>query len=265
MSSITALYRYPVKGLSAETLDRASILDTGTVAGDRILGLLFADAGPAVEDGWWPKDRFTVLMNTPALARLRAHFDATRSRISIVLDESTLVDEPLNESGRRRIAEVITEYVLGLDENPLRNRPDRAPLRLVGDINSPMFHDGGAKHITLMGRASVNSLAEAAGQEIDERRFRMNLVLDNIEPWEELTWIGHTIRVGGLDFDVTGPVVRCVATHANPENGNRDINAINLLTSAFGQAKPTMGVLAVLRGSGGKLEVGDRVTVMMED
>ena len=260
MTSVAALYRYPVKGLTAESLDRATVLESGTVAGDRVLGLLFADAGPAAHDGWWPKERFTVLMNTPALARLQARFDETMSRVSIALDGVTLVVAGLEEAGRARIAAAVTEYVLSLDESPLRGRPERAPLRLVGDGDSPAFQDRGARHITVMGRPSVAALAEAVGREVDERRFRMNVVLDGLEPWEELNWVGHTIRIGELDFDVTGPVVRCLATHANPEGGERDIDVMQTLTSVFGQAQPTMGVLAVLRGRGGELAVGDGVT-----
>lgn len=261
MTSVAALYRYPVKGLTAESLDRATVLDSGTFAGDRVLGLLFADAGPAVRDGWWPKERFTVLMNTPALARLRVRFDETTSRVAIALDGVTLVEAALGGPGRARIAAAITEYVLALDESPLRGRPERAPLRLAGDGDSPVFQDRGARHVTVMGRPSVDALAGAAGREVDERRFRMNVVLDGLEPWEELSWVGRTIRIGALDFDVTGPVVRCLATHANPDSGERDIEVMQLLTSVFGQAKPTMGVLAALRGRGGELAVGAGVTV----
>lgn len=260
MTSVAALYRYPVKGLTAERLDRATVLGSGTFAGDRVLGLLFADAGPPVSDGWWPKDRFTVLMNTPALARLRARFDETTSRLSVALDGFTLVEAELGESGRARIAAAVTEYLLALDESPLHGHPERAPLQLVGDVDSPAFHDSGASHVTVMGRPSVNALAEAAGGEVDERRFRMNVVVDGLEPWEELSWVGRAIRIGELDFDVTKPVVRCLATHANPESGERDIEVLKTLTSVFGQAQPTMGVLAVLRGRGGELAVGAGVT-----
>ncbi len=260
MTSIAALYRYPVKGLTAERLERATVLDSGTFAGDRVLGLLLDDAGPAVRDGWWPKQSFTALVNTPALARLRAHFDEETSRLSIAFDGVTLVEADLEETGRARIAAAVTEYVRALDESPMRGRPERAPLHLVGDGESPAFHDRTAVHITVMGRASVDALAEAAGCEVDERRFRMNVVLDGLEPWEELGWVGQSIRIGELDFDVTGTVVRCLATHANPESGERDIDVMNTLTTAFGQEKPTIGVLAALRGGrGGELAVGDGV------
>ena len=106
----------------------------------------------------------------------------------------------------------------------------------------------------------MHALAEAVGSEVDERRFRMNVVLDGLDPWEELGWVGRSIRLGGTEFKVTGPVVRCLATHASPQSGERDIDVMKTLTSAFGQEEPTIGVLAVPRG-GGELAPGDEVTV----
>jgi hypothetical protein len=261
MPAVAALYRYPVKGMTPEPRDRLTVLDSGAIAGDRVLGLLRADAGPPVRGGWWPKQRFVVLMNTPGLARLDVRFDEAASRLSVALDGATMVEDGLDDDGRARIAAAVTEYVLGLDESPLRGHPERAPLRLVGDGAAPAFHDRGARHVTLMGRASVHALAEAVGSEVDERRFRMNVVLDGPDPWEELGWVGRSIRLGGTEFEVTGPVVRCLATHASPQSGERDIDVMKTLTSAFGQEEPTMGVLAVPRG-GGELALGDEVTVL---
>ena len=62
-----------------------------------------------------------------------------------------------------------------------------------------------------------------------------------------------------LEFDVTGPIVRCLATHANPDTGERDLDVMQTLTREFDQARPTMGVLAVPR-TAGTIAVGDEVT-----
>jgi uncharacterized protein YcbX len=114
--------------------------------------------------------------------------------------------------------------------------------------------------VTLVGAASVAALAQALGAPVDERRFRMNVTLDGLAPWQELDWIGRRVRIGELEFDVTGPVVRCLATHANPESGERDLDVMQTLTRAFGQEQPTMGVLAVPRAAG-EITIGDAVTV----
>jgi hypothetical protein len=112
-----------------------------------------------------------------------------------------------------------------------------------------------------MASASVAALAETIGAEVDERRFRMNAVLDGLRPWEELEWIGRAVRIGDVEFDVTGPVIRCLATHANPVTGERDLQVMTTLTRQIGQEQPTMGVLAVPRAAG-ELAVGDGVTLL---
>ena len=103
MSAVAALYRYPVKGMTPEPRDRLTVLDSGAIAGDRVLGLLHADAGPPVRGGWWPKQRFVVLMNTPGLARLDVRFDDAASRLSVALDGATLVEDGLDDAGRARV------------------------------------------------------------------------------------------------------------------------------------------------------------------
>ncbi len=261
-ATVARLYRYPVKGMSAEPCDRLRVLASGAPEGDRVLGFLLQSALAAPDRemagaDWWRKERFTVLMNTPGLARLAAAFDADTRRLEVRLDGRTLaVGDVADPADRRRLADAVTAYVRGLDDSSLK--PGDA-LHLVGDGATPRFHDRGPRHVTLMASASVAALAEVIGAEVDERRFRMNVVLDGLRPWEELEWIGRSVRVGALEFEVTGPVIRCLATHANPVTGERDLQVMTTLTRGMGQDEPTMGVLAVPR-SGGELTVGDAAT-----
>ena len=43
MPRVAALYRYPVKGFTPEACATLTVLDEGRIAGDRVLGLRFAD------------------------------------------------------------------------------------------------------------------------------------------------------------------------------------------------------------------------------
>jgi uncharacterized protein YcbX len=128
---VAALYRYPVKGFSREECDSLSVLDTGRIAGDRVLGVRFANAA-ARGDAWGTKHEFVALVNTPGLARLQVKFDHRNLRLRVSFREEVLVDEALEAEGRKRIAAAIEEYVLKLDENPLSSQSDRVPLRIVG-------------------------------------------------------------------------------------------------------------------------------------
>lgn len=63
-------------------------------------------------------------------------------------------------------------------------------------------------------------------------------------------------------FDVVRHKTRCLATHANPRTGERDLPLMTTLVKAFGQKEPTFAVGIVTRGSGGEIRLGDDVSVV---
>jgi uncharacterized protein len=168
MPQVVALYRYPVKGFTPEACDTLTVLDEGRIAGDRVLGVRFADT-VAADDAWSRKSGMLALINTPGLARLCVKFDENTFRLHISLGSSVLVDELLNPEGRRRIAEVLAGYVVKLDENPLTDHPERLPLRVIGDGHSPRYHDEPAGRVTFArsGKSSsTSSYAWERGQRV---------------------------------------------------------------------------------------------------
>ena len=260
MPQVVALYRHPLKGMAPQSHQRLTVLESGPVAGDRVLGLLFANAGDPDFGAWWHPDKFLTLKNAPGLARLAASLDEHGARLSVTLDGATLVEAALDEAGREQIAAAVGEYIATLDENPLRDRADRTPLRLAGDPTTPSLADHTSRHISVIARASIEALAEAMHAEVDERRFRGNVLLDGVDAWAELEWVGRTLRIGEMQFEVARPIVRCLATHANPESGQWDLEVMQTLTNVFGHQEPLMGVLAV-PAAGGEIAIGDSVTV----
>ena len=92
--------------------------------------------------------------------------------------------------------------------------------------------------------------------------FRSNIAIEGSEPWQELDWMGRTIRIGHVELEVVRLKVRCLATHANPSSGLRDLPIMTTLTSAFGQERPTFGVGVIPTGAGGEIRVGDEVQVV---
>jgi uncharacterized protein YcbX len=261
MSKVVALYRYPVKGFTPEACESLTVLDEGRIAGDRVLSFRFADSA-APDSAWVKKYECVVLANTPGLARLAVKFDHRAMRLRIGLDGAALVEAPLDEGGRQRLAAALADYVLGLDENPLRSHPERLPLRLVGDGAAPRYQDNEGGHATLHGRASLASVAVATGDpRLDEARFRSNIAVDGLEPWEELGWMGRKVRIGEVEFDVVRQKVRCLATHANPRTGERDIPVMAVLKNVFAQEQPTFGI-GMTSASGGVIRIGDSITLL---
>ena len=262
MPHIAALYRYPVKGFTPEACNTLTVLDDGRIAGDRVLGIRFADTA-AADEAWSRKTEMVALMNTPGLARLHLTFEAEARRLRLSLASTVIVDVVLTEEGRQRLATAVAEYVLTLAENPLAGHPERLPLRVIGDGLTPRYHDAEAGQVTLHGRGSLHALTVAlAHAECSEQRFRSNIALEGLDAWEELRWVGRKVRIGTVTFDVIRPKVRCLATHANPTTGERDVPILTTLTTVFGQDKPTFGVAMVPSQAGGPIHVGDHVTLV---
>jgi len=202
MPAVVALYRYPVKGLTPEACNTLTVLSEGRIAGDRVLGFRFANA-TAADAAWSKKYEFVVLANTPALARLELGFDHRRKRLRIQRDGALLVEDALDDDGRKRISAVIQNHVLGLPDNPLSGHPERLPLRLVGDGVTPRYQDNERGQATLHSRETLAAVAAASGDPgLDEARFRSNIVIEGVAAWEENSWMGRRIRIGRVAFDV---------------------------------------------------------------
>ncbi|MBX3650974.1 MAG: MOSC domain-containing protein [Burkholderiales bacterium] len=259
MPQVVALYRYPLKGFTPEHCSALTVLPEGRVAGDRVLALRFANA-PVADDRWCRKYEGVVLANTPGLARLQTRYDHEGRQLRIALGERVLVDESVEGPGRQRIVEALTEYVLGQDENPLKGHSERLPLKLVGDGVTPRYQDNEAGQVTLHSRETLASAAAALGDSgLSEHRFRHNIVIEGVVAWEELSWLGRRLRIGGVSMDVVKPKTRCLATHANPDTGERDLQVMQGLMKSFNQAQSTLGVGMLTHGPGGEVCVGDSV------
>ena len=270
MAHVVALYRHPIKGLTPERRDSLTVQPDGRITGDRVLAFRFADAAePEDRDGfeYWPKAKGLALQDFPALAALRTSYDDETRRIRIEHAGSVLVEATLDDGGRRELTDAVTDFVLATPEGRRLRRPGRLPLALVGDGETSRFQDRPRGYVSIHGRASVRALGEALGTNVDDRRFRSNVVIDDASPWSELEWTGQ-VRVGDVAFQAAGPIVRCLATHANPDTGVRDAKVLTTLTSAFAQQEPTLGRL-LLPGwapsddgrpqGGGMIRVGDEI------
>src|SRR5262249_48066012 len=101
MPRVPALYRYPGKGFTPEECETLTVLDDGRIAGDRVLGLRFADTA-AADEAWSKKTEMVALMNTPGLARLHLTFEAEARRLRLSLASTVFVDAVLTQGHPQR-------------------------------------------------------------------------------------------------------------------------------------------------------------------
>jgi uncharacterized protein len=102
------------------------------------------------------------------------------------------------------------------------------PVRLVRVARDG---DGQDVHpLTIVSSASVRDLGSRGDREdLDPRRFRINLEVDGCEPYEEDSWDGGLVRVGASTIRVRGQIPRCVVTTLAPDTGEKDFTTLNLI------------------------------------
>lgn len=90
-------------------------------------------------------------------------------------------------------------------------------------------------------------------------RFRANIYLDGVEPWQELNWLDHEITVGSTRLGVFHRTRRCEATNVDPANGTRDMAIPSTLLRTWGHAD--FGVYAKVIAAG-RIATGDPVDLV---
>jgi len=136
-----------------------------------------------------------------------------------------------------------------------------APVRLVrGDRDG----DGPDEMpLTLVSYASVRALAEGGGHVgyLDPLRFRLNLELEGCDPYEEDSWDGRRVRLGGAVLRLDGPVPRCIVTTQDPETGLKDWDTLKQIAGQRAQIPGgglPFGMYATVE-TAGPVAVGDPV------
>lgn len=252
-ATITDIYRYPVKGLSAQALTETVAAAGEVLPFDRAYALARAETefDPARPE-WLPKTHFLMLMRDVKLAQLKTTFDEARHVLRLATEDGELGEiDLMSSNGRQRLEELIAGH-LGLAD-------DQWP-RLV-DAPGFSFSDHSNKVVSIINLATVRDVAEAAGQPVDPLRFRANLYVDGIPAWAEFDWVGHMAEIGDAQLAITNRTDRCAATNVDPTSGTRDMNIPKTLTKSFGHYD--VGVYARV-DRGGRITVGDAVRLLKD-
>jgi uncharacterized protein YcbX len=255
-AAITAIYRYPVKGLSAERLGAVALEIGECLPQDRrfAIALGTTEFDPA-RPHWLAKTHFIMLMRDTGLARLSTRFDPQTGVLTIAEAERVLLQAPLTEpDGRHDIARFFDEFMAGAVPGPLR--VVEAPGHAFGDAQ-PKPNASTDKYVSLINLASIRDFEEKIGAPVDPIRFRANVYFDGAAAWREQEWLERGISLGGARLRVIAPITRCAATEVNPATAERDMQVVRALMRHYGHN--IMGIYAEVIGAG-KIATGDRLT-----
>jgi uncharacterized protein YcbX len=256
--TVHSLYRYPVKGLTPEPLDRVALEAGQAFPADRLFALAKPFGGYDA-DNFVPlsKREYYVLLNTDRLAGLATTFDPETSRMRVTVQGHPVLEADLGTAEGRaefvelyaRVADLPDGVRPVLAQQPGYNFTDQAK------VGRRMMNT-----ISLINRASIREFEGRIGRELDPLRFRANVYLEGLEPWAERELIGRELRLGG-DEGVTVRIVeeteRCAATEVDPTTARRDVPVVRLLHENYGHE--IMGVFAEVL-SAGSIARGDGFT-----
>ncbi len=255
--SISAIYRYPVKGLSPELLTQASLSVGLGVPHDRRFALALAatQIDPAKPE-WLHKSNFFMLMRDERLAQLHTRFDEGTGNFTVARSGELLLSARITDAGGRAAIEAFfAEFLAG--------HPGGRPKLVEAPGHS--FYDAKQrpnsttnKYISIINLASVMAVERAAQVPVDPLRFRANLYFSGTPAWSELGWVDSALTIGKAHqrarLRIVSPITRCPATSVNPATAERDLDIPQLLQSEFGHNH--MGIYAEVL-EGGVVETND--------
>lgn len=256
-TAVKRIYRYPVKGLSPEPLERVALAIGRCLPHDRRFAIALGTTvfDPAQPE-WLAKTHFIMLMRDEALARLRTGFDPQSGVLSIAEDGRMRLRESLTEpDGCRRIAAFFDDFLGDEIARPLR--VVEAPGHAFADARRRP-HAGTGQYVSFINLASIRALENVIGAAVDPVRFRANIYFDGAPAWQEQGWMGGEIAAGSARLRVVSPITRCAATQVNPDTAKRDLDIVATLMREFGHN--IMGIYAEVI-SGGEVAAGDVMEV----
>ena len=226
---IHAIYRYPVKGLSPEPLERTKLAVGETLPGDRLYAIENGPSGfdPAAPRHQ-PKQRYLMLMRNERLARLRTRFDQATHTLAVEAQGREAARGDLRTPAGRA---AIERFFAVFCADELRGAPKV--------LHAPgfSFSDVARKVVSIINLASVAAVEGAVGRPVHPLRFRGNVYVTGWPAWHEFDLVGQEIAVGErARLKIIKPIVRCAATNVDPDTGIRDLSIPETLLRRFGHA-----------------------------
>jgi MOSC domain-containing protein len=247
-AKIDAIYRYPVKGLSPQRLDRVTLAPGRTLPADRLYAIENGPSGfdPAAP-AYFPKASFLMLMRNQRLAGLRTDYNETSHTLSIQWEGREAARGDLRgKEGRLAIEAFFRRFM----PKELRG----GPKVLYGNGHS--FSDVAKKVVSIINLASVAAVETVAGAAVNPLRFRGNLYVAGWPAWHEFDLLERELAIGPVRLKPIERIVRCAATEVDPDTGIRDVAVPRILMDNFGHAD--CGIYAEVI-AGGDIAAGDAI------
>lgn len=196
---LQSITRYPLKGFAGERLEKASTHRAKTLQGDRQYAIQYADRVLANAEGWRPKKFFMQSVQTDLCSQIWVDWTSETVHFEYRGDALEISRDPFD-------SDTLIQWISSLS-------PDIGQLTL--EMLSTGFTDEREAYVSLLNRSTVTAIAEATDTSDHHERYRCNLLIDGVRPFEELSWVGNKLQIGKATFEVIEPIVRCRATECD--------------------------------------------------
>ena len=192
---VVGLWRYPVKSMAAEALDKVDVSWHG-LQGDRRWAFIRKNAVRSGFPWFTLRERNDMNKYVPRFA------DPSKADTS-----KTIVQTPSGD-------------ILDVDDLALG-------LALCPEVAQAIKQNRGVFDtfpISLITTQTIARLGEMVGDELDVLRFRPNILVEADEdtPFLEDEWVGEILRIGAMRMRVDQRDGRCVVITIDPETGERN-------------------------------------------
>ena len=248
MSSVTDIFRHPIKAHGVERLEHVMLEAGQTMPWDRAWAVAYAGS-QASESEWSKCGHFTRAATCPGVHAITAKLDEATGAVTLSHpDHKDLTFQPDDAAQHSGFFAWVRPLVAG--NRPTSDKIVKIPGRGMTDTDFPS--------ISLNNQVSLRALSQHMGQDLAMARFRGNIWVDGLAPFEEHDWVGKTIRIGGAVFKGIEPIGRCKATHANPATGKRDADTLDALERYYGHTDFGLFMEVVEPGS---VSLGDALEI----
>lgn len=216
---VTDIWRHPIKSHGREELGSVTLETGKTLPFDRLWAVAH-ERSKADGSAWVSCGHFCRVAKIPSLMAITSALDEDAGTVTLAhpdLDDLTINPDTDQDSFVAWVKPIVPQDTL-------------QPTRLVR-ADADAFTDSDFPSVTLCNHASHRAVEQRVGQSLSRHRWRGNIWMEGLAPWEEFDWEGKHVRIGDALLYIRERTDRCKSTHANPDTGRRDADILSALDS----------------------------------